>query len=131
MSTNPHATPCSPQVTCIYLFHEIPEPVRRAAAAEMFRVLKPGGLCVITDSAQLGDRPEWDASIGMFSEFNEPHYRGYVGTDLGGLFQDAGFVCGTKYQASASKTLTFMKPSEEEAQAARQELELAQAAGLN
>jgi hypothetical protein len=38
-------------------------------------VLKPGGLMVLTDSVQLGDRPEWDNNLGAFGNFNEPHYR--------------------------------------------------------
>lgn len=62
-------------VMCMYAFHEMPEDARAAAAAEMFRVLKPGGLAVLTDSVQLGDRPQWDSTLGAFGNFNEPHYR--------------------------------------------------------
>lgn len=40
------------QVTCVYLFHELPGEVRRAVAAEMMRVLRPGGLVVLVDSIQ-------------------------------------------------------------------------------
>jgi len=97
-------------VTLTYLFHELPEEVRRAVAGEMHRVLKPGGLLVFTDSVQRGDRPEWDANIGAFSALNEPYYANYIQCDLGALFADAGFVPGTKYVASASKTLSFTKP---------------------
>ena len=32
------------QLTCIYLFHELPPEARRAVAHEMARVVKPGGL---------------------------------------------------------------------------------------
>ncbi len=63
------------QVVCVYLFHELPKPIRSRAAAEFFRVLKPGGLLVLTDSVQVGDRPAWDNSIGVFGDFNEPYYR--------------------------------------------------------
>lgn len=56
------------QVVCVYLFHELPESARLAAAQEMFRVLKPGGLCVLVDSAQIGDRPPWDPYIGNFGK---------------------------------------------------------------
>lgn len=45
-------------VLCMYAFHEMPEEARSAAAAEMLRLLKPGGLVVLTDSVQLGDRPQ-------------------------------------------------------------------------
>lgn len=37
----------------VYLFHELPGPVRAAAAAEAARVLRPGGLCVLADSVQV------------------------------------------------------------------------------
>ncbi len=42
--------------------------------------------------------------------FNEPHYKDYIHCDLGGLFSSAGFDYGTKWQASASKSLSFIKP---------------------
>jgi SAM-dependent methyltransferase len=48
---------------------------RFAAAREWARVLKPGGFVVVADSCQLGDRPAWDATLGAFGSFNEPHYR--------------------------------------------------------
>lgn len=94
----------------VYLFHELPEAVRRKAAAEFLRVLKPGGLCVFTDSVQTGDRPSWDNSIGNFQSFNEPYYRCYVSCDLGRMFADAGFKPETKWLCSATKTLSFTKP---------------------
>ncbi len=46
------------------------------------RVLKPGGLLVLTDSVQLGDRPEWDKTLGAFGNFNEPHYRCAAGVSV-------------------------------------------------
>ena len=135
------------------------------AAREWFRVLKPGGLVVLTDSVQLGDRPGWDATLGAFGAFNEvrregerslcvvlrfcgvcgcmaegrcslpsntqnhtptnahkpwththttthkPHYKNFIASDLGGILEAAGFTCGAKTVASASKTLTAFKPA--------------------
>lgn len=36
--------------------------------------MQPGGIVVLNDSVQLGDRPEWDVTLGRFSVFNEPYY---------------------------------------------------------
>ena len=74
-------------------------------------MLKPGGLVVLTDSVQLGDRPGWDATLGAFGAFNEPHYKNYIACDIGALLAEAGFECGAKTVASASKTLTAFKPA--------------------
>jgi ubiquinone/menaquinone biosynthesis C-methylase UbiE len=62
-------------VVSVYMTHEMPEEARVAMAREAARVLRPGGLFVLTDSVQLGDRPEWDPTLGAFGSFNEPHYR--------------------------------------------------------
>ena len=42
------------QVTCVYLFHELPAAVRRKAAAEMARVCKPGGMVVSLGLRNIG-----------------------------------------------------------------------------
>ena len=74
---------CVAQLTCIYLFHELPPEARRQAAKEMARVMKPGGVVVITDSVQLGDRPDTDADRGLIGGFNEPFYESFIISDLG------------------------------------------------
>jgi hypothetical protein len=53
---------------------------------------------------------QWDPTLGAFGNFNEPHYRNFIACDFGALFKAAGFQCGTKVMASASKTLSFVKP---------------------
>lgn len=40
-------------LVCVYLLHETPPDVLPAVAREMGRVLKPGGLLVLTDSIQV------------------------------------------------------------------------------
>jgi ubiquinone/menaquinone biosynthesis C-methylase UbiE len=43
-------------VVCVYLLHETPKATLPAIAKEMGRVLRPGGILVITDSIQVGLR---------------------------------------------------------------------------
>ncbi|KAI7837521.1 hypothetical protein COHA_008657 [Chlorella ohadii] len=100
-------------VYCVYLFHELPEEAQRAAAAEMARVVKPGGIVVLTDSVQSGDRDAYQ-NLGNFGDFQEPFYRDYINTPLGPLFEAAGLKCGMKLVNSSSKTLSFYKPTEDD-----------------
>ena len=75
-------------VTAVYLFHELPPAVRRAVAAEIGRVLKPGGSLILVDSLQKGDEPLYDAMLDYFPlAFHEPYYASYVATDLDRLFE--------------------------------------------
>mmetsp|Transcript_26324 Transcript_26324/g.81985 ORF Transcript_26324/g.81985 Transcript_26324/m.81985 type:complete len:464 (-) Transcript_26324:213-1604(-) len=97
-------------VYCVYAFHELPPEGRAAVAAEMVRVCAPGGVVVLTDSHQLGDRPEYAATIGNFEDFNEPYYASFIEQDLGALFEDAGAVPYQKHVNSVTKTLSFLKP---------------------
>ena len=71
------------QVYSVYLFHELPPHIRRKTVAEMARVLKPGGVAIVTDSIQLGDRERLDSNLGRFGDFNEPFYRTYITEDFG------------------------------------------------
>ncbi|KAG2483076.1 hypothetical protein HYH03_018017 [Edaphochlamys debaryana] len=94
--------PDTKYVLNVYLMHELPQEARAAAAREFARVLRPGGLLVLSDSVQRGDRPAWDRNIGMFGAFNEPHYESYITCDLGALFQAAGLQPDTKSSTSTS-----------------------------
>jgi ubiquinone/menaquinone biosynthesis C-methylase UbiE len=78
----------------------------------MFRVTKPGGICVITDSFQKGDFPERD-HIGhrLPANYHEPYYSSYFeNTDLVKIFQAEGFKLRRHQCAHLSKVLTFDKP---------------------
>merc|ERR1719310_816839 len=66
-------------VVCVYLFHEMPEAARAAAAAEMARVVAPGGTVILTDSVQRGDLFSMTTEgAKAFGKLNEPHYVDYV-----------------------------------------------------
>jgi ubiquinone/menaquinone biosynthesis C-methylase UbiE len=80
-------------VTSVYMFHELPRNARRNAVREMLRVLRPGGLAVIEDSAQLAESPELAPALhGFPREFHEPFYEDYLADDLAALLAQAGFT---------------------------------------
>lgn len=97
-------------VTTIFLFHELPAPVRRRVAHEFARVLKPGGILVFLDSAQYGDVAGWDGALESFPHrFHEPYYQHYLDDDLDGLFVDAGLPAQEQSAVLLSKLLVRRK----------------------
>lgn len=93
----------------IYLFHELPPKVRAAAAKEIARVLKPGGIFVLADTIQYGDALEFDGLIDVFPELlHEPYYKSYAQTDLAKLF--APLKHASDDVAYLTKISVFEKP---------------------
>jgi ubiquinone/menaquinone biosynthesis C-methylase UbiE len=79
-------------VTSIFLLHELPRAVRRSVLAEMRRVLVPGGLLVLEDSAQPGESGEIAGSLVQFSkDMHEPFFADYLEDDLATLAAESGF----------------------------------------
>jgi ubiquinone/menaquinone biosynthesis C-methylase UbiE len=79
-------------VTSTYMFHELPRNARRNVVREMLRVVKPGGLLVIEDSAQLAESNEIATALREFPrEFHEPFYADYLEDDLASLVAEIGF----------------------------------------
>jgi len=95
-------------VTCVYLFHELPHEVRRRAAAEMARVLRPGGRVVFVDSFQIGDEPEFDGLLELFPlAYHEPYFADFVRDDVSALFAEAGLETVRTERAYMSKIVTL------------------------
>uniref|UniRef100_A0A7S1WY04 Methyltransferase domain-containing protein n=1 Tax=Alexandrium catenella TaxID=2925 RepID=A0A7S1WY04_ALECA len=106
----PFAAESFDAVISVYLFHELPAAAQDAVVAEAARVLRPGGLFVLTDSVQLGDRPSQDGVQGRFGGFAEPHYQAYIRRDLAALARAHGLRPHEKEVSSATKSLSFLKP---------------------
>jgi ubiquinone/menaquinone biosynthesis C-methylase UbiE len=80
-------------VTSVYMFHELPRNARRNVMRELFRVVRPGGLVVIEDSAQLSESGFLEPVLrGFPAEFHEPFYADYLEDDLAGILREVGFT---------------------------------------
>lgn len=96
-------------VTCIYLFHELPPHIRRAAVEEIRRVLRPGGTLIFVDSLQTGDEPDYDGTLELFRvAFHEPYYESYLREDLDRLWSP-GFTSGERIPAYFSKVVSYRR----------------------
>lgn len=99
-------------VTCIYLFHELPPKVRPVVAAEIARVLKPGGLLAFADSVQASEAPKIARLLDAFPAFfHEPFYKSYQETDLPALFAAVGLSLKATDSAFLTKAMLFEKPT--------------------
>ncbi|MEO0971253.1 MAG: methyltransferase domain-containing protein, partial [Cyanobacteria bacterium J06639_18] len=98
-------------VTSVFLFHELPGPVRQSVIEESFRVTKPGGTFIICDSIQMSDSPRMQPIMENFSEtFHEPYYRNYIADDLMERLHKAGFGSVDIQVHLMSKYLIARKP---------------------
>jgi ubiquinone/menaquinone biosynthesis C-methylase UbiE len=94
-------------VTSVFLFHELPARARNNVLLEMRRVLKPGGLLVIEDAAQLQEAADLRVFLENFaSSMNEPFFADYIAQDLGAAVAEAGFALGSVERCFLSKVVT-------------------------
>jgi ubiquinone/menaquinone biosynthesis C-methylase UbiE len=98
-------------VTSVYMFHELPRNARRNAAREMLRVLRPGGLVVLEDSAQLAESPELAPVLhGFPRDFHEPFYEDYLEDDLAALLEEIGFTIERVDPQLVAKVVVARRP---------------------
>ncbi len=96
--------------TCVYLFHELPPRVRREAAREIARLLKPGGTLVLADSIQGGDAAHLDRMLEYFPiGFHEPYFSTYLKEDFAALFAEFGLELEETELAFLTKVMRFRK----------------------
>ncbi len=107
----PLATESVDVLTTIYLFHELPPKIRREAAREFARVLKPGGLLVFMDSLQVGDVDDYDGLLALFPVgYHEPYYESYTHEDLDAVFAGEGLEPLVQEPVFVSKLAAYRKP---------------------
>jgi ubiquinone/menaquinone biosynthesis C-methylase UbiE len=98
-------------VTSVYLFHELPRNTRRAVARELLRVVRPGGLVVLEDSAQLAESAEIASALRAFpDEFHEPFYADYLEDDLAELLREVGFSVESSEPQFVAKVVVARRP---------------------
>jgi ubiquinone/menaquinone biosynthesis C-methylase UbiE len=99
-------------VTSTYMFHELPRNARRNVMREMFRVLRPGGIVVIEDSAQVSESPELAEVLKHFpQEFHEPFYADYLEDDLGAALREVGFGVSSTEPHLVAKVVVGNRPA--------------------
>jgi ubiquinone/menaquinone biosynthesis C-methylase UbiE len=99
-------------LTSVYLFHELPRAVRRTVLREMFRVVRPGGLVAIEDSAQPVESPELEPVLSRFPvDFHEPFYADYLRDDLAEALRETGFEVRATERAFLSKLVVAQRPA--------------------
>ena len=98
-------------LSCVFLFHELPQRARLRAAAEIARVLKPGGRLFFLDSMQIGDRPDYDALLRRFPvAFHEPYYHDFITSNLISMFEESGMRILRTQREFFAKLLVAEKP---------------------
>ena len=89
----PYADKYFQGVSNVFLFHELPNPVRQKVINEFFRVLQPGGVLVIADAIQISDSPELESLMNNFPRmYHEPFYTDYIKDDITLRLDKAGFT---------------------------------------
>ncbi|MFN0248503.1 MAG: class I SAM-dependent methyltransferase [Kofleriaceae bacterium] len=99
-------------ITNVYLFHELPRNTRRKVAHELARVLRPGGLLVVEDSAQISESSEIETALREFPrDFHEPFYEDYLADDLASMFAEVGFTVESTEAQLVAKVVVARKPA--------------------
>lgn len=99
-------------MTSVFLFHELPGPARRRVAAELRRCVRPGGLVVVCDAAQLVEAQDLEFFLDAFSrEMHEPFFSDYIDDPLEEVLHEAGLEVEATERAWLSKVVVARRPA--------------------
>ena len=97
-------------VTSTYVFHEVPSAIRKKIFSEISRVLRKGGIFILTDSLQMDDNPILNPLLEFFPySTHEPYYPKYIKEDLASVARQNGLKLFYSKNAYLSKSLAFKK----------------------
>ncbi len=111
-------------VTSVFLFHELPSDARRNVVREAFRVVRPGGLFAVLDSAQLDSAPDIAFFLESFPKlYHEPYYKGYLRDPLPSLLAECGFEIVADRDHFVSRAVIARRPASPESSASLESAE--------
>ena len=97
-------------VCSTFLFHELPQGVRREVLREAARVLRPSGWTMHLDSIQKGDQEEYNEALKRFPiDFHEPFYKNYTEDPLDKVLEECGFNVFDQKRGFLSKVIAGQK----------------------
>jgi ubiquinone/menaquinone biosynthesis C-methylase UbiE len=97
-------------VTAVGVLHELPHGARNRALREVNRVLRSGGVFIVTDVPQFRDASGLDDVFRrLYERSHEPFLRGYLAGHLEAQLLDSGFEVVAQEQHFLLKTLVARK----------------------
>ena len=93
-----------------FVFHEIPTAIWDSVLSNISRHLREGGFCLIIDSQQMTDNPDYHYALEAFaSQYFEPHFDDYRSQSIETAFEEKGFQLLNRRDIVFSKGLLFQK----------------------
>ena len=84
--------------------------IRKKIFSEISRVLRKGGIFILTDSLQMDDNPILNPLLEFFPySTHEPYYPKYIREDLANVARQSGLELFYSKNAYLSKSLAFKK----------------------
>ncbi len=98
-------------ITCVFLFHELPNKARDNVIKECFRLLKSKGVLIIADSIQINDSSEFVQVLDNFHRiFHEPYYKDYIQDNIESKLSESGFTSIKSDKYFMTKVWSACKP---------------------